>query len=195
METIFNGFNEFKKNLTDEDKNLYQGLEGGQSPHTLLITCSDSRISVAEVTNSKAGDVFVIRNAGNVIEGYNPQNPSNEALTLEYGINALGIKEVVVCGHAKCGAMGGVQALETLDALPLVKKGLERVAEQFKGTDVKSLSGEEMIELNVVTQIKNLISYPFVREKVESGDLQVWGWVYDFVNNEITFKKNAKEIL
>lgn len=195
MENLLKGFKDYQTGKYLENKEHMESLSGGQSPHTLLITCADSRISVNEISNSRPGEVFVIRNAGNVIEEYNPDNPSNEALTLEYGINALGIQEIVVCGHASCGAMGGIKDLDGLSALPLVQSGLTRVAKQFKGTDLKAISLEDLIELNVKEQLKHIYSYPFVKEKVDSGELNVWGWVYDFANGDLTFKKNLKELL
>jgi carbonic anhydrase len=195
MEYLYSGVEKYTNENFAQRQGLMQELANGQAPKTLMLTCSDSRIAVGEMTNTAPGEVFVIRNAGNVIEAYNEENPSNEALTLEYGVSALGVKEIVVCGHVSCGAMAGVQDLDGLDALPLVKKGLTRVSKQFTEQEVKTCSGPELIELNVEKQLLNLNTYPFIKEKVQDGSLEVWGWVYDFVNGNIKTKVSLKDIL
>ena len=195
MSILENQFSKYQENTYPTQKELLEGLKAGQSPHTLLITCSDSRISVSDICQAKPGDVFVIRNAGNVIEEYNAENPSNEALTLEYGVSALGVKEVVVCGHASCGAMGGVKDLNNLDALPLVKLGLTRVSRQFSASEIKDLEVADLITLNVKKQLMNLYSYPFIKEKLGSGELEVYGYVYDFGNGLLQNKISLRELI
>lgn len=194
MEYLFQGVEKYKNETFDNRKGLMSTLATGQAPKTLLLTCSDSRISANEFTSTNPGEVFTIRNAGNVIAAYNPKEPTNEALTLEYGVEALGIKEIVVCGHSKCGAMDGIKNLETLDALPLVKKGLEKISKQFTFSHLKEISLEELIFENVKKQLENIYSYPFVKEKVDNGDLVLWGWVYDFVSGEVIEKVNFKNL-
>lgn len=195
MPIIETNFQKYQKEVYPTKQKLMEELKGGQSPHTLLLTCSDSRISVTDLCQCEPGEVFVIRNAGNVIESYNPEAPSNEALTLEYGVNALGVKEVIVCGHASCGAMGGVKDLNSLDALPLVKLGLTRVAKQFTENDIKDLEVADLIKLNVQKQLMNLHSYPFIKEKLASGDLEVFGYVYDFGNGELSEKISLRDMV
>lgn len=195
MSIIETSFKKYQTEVFPNKKELMEGLKGGQSPHTLLLTCSDSRISVADLCQAEPGDVFVIRNAGNIIENYNPENPSNEALTLEYGVSALGVKEVIVCGHSSCGAMGGVKDLSALDALPLVKLGLTRVSRQFTPDEITNLEVADLIKLNVKKQLMNLYSFPFVKEKLASGELEVYGYVYDFGNGELTEKISLREMV
>jgi carbonic anhydrase len=195
MSIIETSFKKYQSKVFPEKKELMEGLKGGQSPHTLLLTCSDSRLSVADFCQADAGEVFVIRNAGNVIEEYNSENPSNEALTLEYGVSALGVKEVIVCGHSSCGAMGGVKDLSALDALPLVKTGLTRVSRQFTADEITNLEVADLIKLNVQKQLMNVYSYPFVKEKLASGDLEVYGYVYDFGNGELKEKISLRDLV
>ena len=184
----------YKKNLYQERRALLEELARGQQPKSLIITCSDSRICVNELTSTKPGEVFVIRNAGNVIEAYHPENPSNEALTLEFGVKALGISEVIVCGHTNCGAMQGIQQLDSLKGLDLAATGLRRIAKQFSKAQIEENDLPEFIKLNVKRQMKNLLTYPFIKEAIDSNKLNLWGWVYDFVKGEITTKMNATEI-
>lgn len=194
MEYLFQGAENYKEKTYNHREELMNSLASGQAPKTLLLTCSDSRISANEFTSTNPGEVFTIRNAGNVIATYNEENPTNEALTLEYGVQALGVKEVVVCGHSKCGAMDGIKNLEKLDALPLVKKGLEAISKQFTFTQLKEIPLELLIFENVKKQLENIYSYPFVKEKVDSGELQLWGWVYDFVSGDIIEKVNFNDL-
>lgn len=195
MSILENQFTSYQNETYPKQKDLLENLKAGQQPHTLLLTCSDSRLSVADFTQALPGEVFVIRNAGNVIEGYQPDNPSNEALTLEYGVSALGVKEIVVCGHTSCGAMGGIKDLNSLHALPLVKIGLTRLSQQFSPDEIKNLELADLIKLNVRKQLLNLYSYPFIREKMASGELDVYGYVYDFGNGMLKEKISLKEMI
>jgi carbonic anhydrase len=195
MEYLYEGFKKYQSNSFENNKNLLKELAGGQAPKTLLLTCSDSRISVNDFTETKPGEVFVVRNAGNVIANYDVESPTNEALTLEYGVQALGVKEIIVCGHAYCGAVTGIKNLGTLDAVPLVQKGLTRISKQFSVDELKNFDVPDLIISNVKKQLNHLYSYPFVKEKFDQGELQVWGWVYDFENGELSSKFSLAELL
>lgn len=169
-------------------KNHYSELKTGQYPHTLFITCSDSRLCPQEFTQSQAGELFIIRNAGNMLPPYNSDYPSNEGLTLEYGVITLKVKEVVVCGHSFCGAMSGLQNIQSLNSMPLVQKALGQYKEdnQEEISQCKDLSS--LISWNVNKQLLNLLSYPFITNKVASRELNLYGIVYDFTQAEITHR-------
>ena len=112
-------FEQYSKNRNQDQKDNYKSLDGGQSSKILFITCSDSRVMPNEMMGAKAGEVFVIRNAGNLIPG-SSSGSSAEALTLEYAVSVLGVEEIIVCGHAQCGAMGGILDLDKLTSLKCV---------------------------------------------------------------------------
>lgn len=188
-------FKEYQNKTYTNKKEILGGLKDGQSPKTFLITCADSRISVADICDAEPGDIFVIRNAGNVIEAYNKENPSNEALTLEYGVSALNVEEVIVCGHASCGAMGGVKNLDGLTSLPLVHAGLKRVSMQFTDLNLSEISLDDLIVENVKRQLLNIYSYPFIKDRVAAGKLELIGHVYDFVGGELTSTISIKELV
>ena len=185
MKSLLERFSEYKENKFREREELLDSLKNGQSPGIFLITCSDSRISVNEFTNSSPGEVFVIRNAGNVISEYDPDNPTSESITLEYGVVALNIGEIVICGHRDCGAMKGVQNVDQLNNLPLVQKTLKKLGEAPLLRGAKDRSLEDVIGSNVKQQCQNLMTYPFIRERVISNDLKVIGCVYDFAKGEL----------
>lgn len=167
----------------------YASLKDSQKPQTLILTCSDSRLVPHEFLNAKAGELFVVRNAGNLVAENDAESPSNEALTIEYGVLALGVKELIVLGHTSCGAMAGLMDTDSLEALPLVKKGLESYKAKHK-SEIESCSGlDDLIVWNVKQQVKNLMSYAFIRDRVKSGDLVLTGAVYDFSNAKIVFEE------
>lgn len=170
----------------------YEKLKSGQKPHTFLITCADSRLCPQEITQSQAGEIFVIRNAGNMIPEYDENRPTNEGFTLEYGLRVLQIPELIVCGHISCGAMAGLSDTKQVQSLSIVSKALENYKKSnFKDIDGKDI--EKLISWNVDNQLVNLFSYPFVRELMTSGKLKVFGMVYDFVRAEIVHQSELLE--
>jgi len=104
---VKDGFQEYRREVHSKHDDLFRSLEKGQSPETLMITCSDSRIDPALVTQTKPGELFVIRTAGNLVPLYT-MAPSSEAATIEYAVAALKVKHIVVGGHSHCGAMAAV---------------------------------------------------------------------------------------
>lgn len=191
MDKLVQGVRAFQDKVFGEHQALFEQLAYGQQPETLFITCSDSRIDPNLVTQTKPGELFVVRNAGNIVAPFSTA-PSAEAAAIEYAVNALKVQHVVICGHAKCGAMGGLLALDQLDALPSVKSWLShaeaaRCVVQEKYPD---LSGDDLlaatINQNVLVQLDNLKTHPSVAAALSTERLQLHGWVYDFTNGSIT---------
>ena len=193
MSIIADRISEFKTSNFKEVEEKYKSLAQSQKPHTLLVTCSDSRLCPHEFAKAGAGELFIIRNAGNLIPSFSAESPSNEALTIEYGIVALGIKEIVVCGHRSCGAMTAVQNPEALDSLPLVKTALTH----YKNENIKEIEScdglDQIIEWNVRNQLASLLSYEFISTRIQKGELSLTGMVYDFVNAEITYETQVQK--
>ena len=178
-----------EQNFKNLKKN-YLKLKTGQQPHTLLITCSDSRLCPQEFTQSQAGELFIIRNAGNMLPPYNPDYPSNEGLTLEFGVVTLKVIEVVVCGHSFCGAMDGLRNIQSLNAMPLVKRVLGRYKENNQEEITQCQDLDSLIAWNVNKQLSNLLSYPFIINKVSNGELSLHGMVYDFINAKVIHRSH-----
>lgn len=153
-----------------------EGLAAGQRPEVLFVTCSDSRIMPHLVTGAGPGDIFVVRNAGNLLP--EPGGGSSEEATIEYGVRVLEIPHLVVCGHTHCGAMKGL-----LDgvALPAVSEWLKAAED----TRQRALSREvadclsAAVEENVLVQLERARRFPCVAEAIERGRLTLHGWVYD----------------
>lgn len=176
MKTL-EGFKSFKESAYPGHKELFEKLGNGQQPHTLVVTCSDSRIDPALICQSNPGDIFVVRNAGNVIN--NKDMHSSEVATIEYAIQALGIKEILILGHASCGAVAAKCSGVDAEQLPHIHAYLELV-------DNGGKEGEEAIVENVKSQVSRFCELPFVSPRLEAGELTVSGSVYDFVNGELS---------
>jgi carbonic anhydrase len=203
MQKLIQGVQRFQETVFPEHQGLFETLEGGQSPHTLFITCSDSRIDPALLTQTEPGELFVVRNAGNIVPRYGAGNGGGEAGTIEYAIVALGIENIVVCGHSHCGAMKGLLHPEAVTTMPLVADWLYQAEEtrrqigEFRystshsgnGTSAEALNDEEMlaftVEQNVLVQLAHLRTYPAVADAIAKGKLNLYGWVYHFENGQV----------
>jgi carbonic anhydrase len=191
VEDLVRGLEEFKQSYVAKHHALFEELAHGQKPRVLFITCSDSRIAPNLLTQTDLGELFVIRNAGNIIPPYGAAN-GGEGATLEYAISALGIEQVIICGHSHCGAMKGLLKLNQLqEGMPLVYDWLKH-AESTRRMVVDNYpdaQGEELVEIlvaeNVLIQIDNLKTYPVVRSRLQQGKLQIYAWVYHIETGEV----------
>ena len=183
MNKIRQGYRSFYASRLPQHADLFRRLEKGQHPEVLFITCSDSRIDPSLVTQSLPGELFVIRNAGNLVS---TRQASGVAATIEYAVRALGVKHIVVCGHSHCGAVAAALAPESLGQLPYVAAWLEESGPDLSG--MPSSDGDRLeaaVEYNVLSQLDNLRSLPFVAEAIEAGTLELHGCVYRFETGEI----------
>ena len=191
MKKIIEGVRQFQAQVHGEHQELFEKLAHGQQPETLFITCSDSRIDPNLVTQTKPGELFVVRNAGNIVAPYSA-SPSAETAAIEYAVNALKVQNIVICGHAKCGAMQGLLAVEQLDSLPSVKSWLGHAAAARTVVQEKypDKSGDELLRVticqNVLVQLDNLRTHPAVAAALATDRLQLHGWVYDFATGDVT---------
>lgn len=180
------GVRKFSEEVVPEHHDLFAELATGQSPATLFITCADSRIDPSLITQTNPGDIFVVRNAGNIVPRLEPNgsSPDGNAGSIEYAITALNVQHIVVCGHASCGAMGGLQDLDGIaDALPSVRRWLQH-SESLLETDAAS-DLDSLIEANVLLQLEHLKSYPGVQAKLDAGEIELHAWVYDIGSGDV----------
>jgi carbonic anhydrase len=166
----------------DFDSGEYRKLAEGQYPEVLFITCSDSRVMPALITGARPGDIFELRNAGNIVPPYGRPGASGEAATIEYALEVLGVQDIVVCGHSHCGAMGALKSGDDLSALPGVDAWLHIARPELapvleSAPDDPSLP--EVSQGNVVNQLAALRSYPVVRQRLDAGRLRLHGWYYE----------------
>ena len=189
MSRLADGVRTFRQSEYPKREGLFQSLAGGQSPGALFICCSDSRVNPTLLTGSEPGELFVLENAGNIVPP--PGVPGGEAATVEYAVAALKVPEIIVCGHAKCGAMGGLMAPDSLAELPNVADWVAHsstVREQVESLHAGASDDEKVdaaIKLNVILQLEHLRQHPYVAKAVDAGELELHGWVYDFVTGDV----------
>lgn len=190
MQKLIQGIHQFQREHFRELRDLFKELAHGQAPETLFVTCSDSRIDPGLLTQSRPGDLFILRNAGNIVPPHGAA-PGGEAATVEFAVAALGVKDIIVCGHSGCGAMKGLLDPSAVAELPAVAKWLEHaeatrriVAENYAGlSDDARLSAA--VEENVLVQLENLRTLPSVAARFRHGDLHLHGWVYKIETGEV----------
>ncbi len=192
LKRIIAGLNDFHDNYFITHREMFEHLSHGQNPEVLFITCSDSRIDPCLITQSQPGELFVIRNIGNIIPAYGISN-SAEAAGIEYSIHTLNIKDIVICGHSHCGAMKGLLQVGNLaQQMPLVYDWLKHHGEATRRLvmdNYQHCSGDKLlkitIEQNVLTQIENLETYPVIRSRLHAGKLTLHAWIYEIETGEV----------
>ncbi|MFD5131662.1 carbonic anhydrase [Streptomyces olindensis] len=181
MKALLNRARAFRTRV-DFDSGEYRKLAEGQYPEALFITCSDSRVIPALITGARPGEIFELRNAGNIVPPYGRPGASGEAATIEYALEVLGVQDIVVCGHSHCGAMGALKSGDDLSALPGVDAWLRIARPELTpvlDTAPDDPSLPEVSQSNVVNQLTALRSYPVVRQRIDSGRLRLHGWYYE----------------
>src|SRR6476660_5591747 len=123
MQKLIQGIHRFQERDFQPLQGLFEQLAHGQTPETLFITCSDSRIDPNLLTRSKPGELFILRNAGNIVPPHGAAS-GGEAATIELAVSALGVKDIIICGHSHCGAMQGLLQPDEVKALPAVSQWL-----------------------------------------------------------------------
>ena len=191
MKKFMRGLRQFQDNYVPEHKKLMATLAKGQSPNALFITCSDSRVQPELITQAELGELFVIRNAGNIVPPFGATN-GGEGATIEYALKSLNVDHIIVCGHSSCGAMKGLLQIGNLEAkMPLVYNWLihteatRQLVEDNYGDLEKSDKLDMLVGENVLTQIENLRTYPAVRSMLHRGNLSLHGWIYNINDGSI----------
>jgi len=173
---------EIISNHPQEHIELFKKLRKEQNPHTLFITCSDSRIIPNIITSTMPGDLFLIRNVGNIVP-----NPDSSAISVlaavEYAVNILRISDIVICGHSNCGAIGAVCNPASYDKAK--NSSLDEWLKHVKIThkelvhDAVTSKLDFASQANVLQQIKNLSEHKFISEKIKSHQLELHAWWFD----------------
>ena len=196
MKKLVTGIKSFQQQSYPENKSLFRKLRDGQNPETLFITCSDSRSDPSLLTQTKPGDLFILRNAGNIVPPYGASN-GGEAAAVEYAITALGVENIIVCGHSHCGAMQGLLNPDSLSELPAVAEWLKHAASTRRVVqDIhKNKTGADLhaaaIQENTIAQISNLKTHPSVAAALAEQKIKLHAWVYEFENGKV-FEWNSQ---
>jgi carbonic anhydrase len=191
MERIIAGLRAFSNKIYPQDKALFNSLNEGQKPAAMFITCSDSRIDPNLITQTKPGELFVIRNAGNVIPDLEMEDLSSSA-AIEFAVQVLQVKDIIICGHNDCGAMRGLKDIEDIaDELPLIARWLDMIKPKC---DLKETSLDEIIRLNALQQAEHLHSFPFVEKAIAEDRLKIHAWIYHIGSGKVTDAQTQKEV-
>jgi carbonic anhydrase len=190
MQKLVQGIHHFQTQVFSSHKELFERLDGpDQSPETLFITCSDSRISPNLITQTQPGELFILRNVGNLVPPY--ETMGGMAAGIEFAVASLQVKDIIVCGHSNCGAMKALLEPEQLSGLTATKAWLAhaRKTERIMWESYGHLQGHALlhatVEENVLVQVENLRSHPSVAKAVANGMLHVHAWVYKIETGEV----------
>ena len=186
MPDLAKGISSFRESVFPSDSMLYRKLASeGQKPHALIISCADSRVMPEVITQSGPGDLFVCRNAGNIVQPFSTNN-GGVSSAIEYAVIALGVRDIIVCGHSDCGAMKGLCCPELLQPMPNVAAWLRHSRAAY--SVVCEAYPEDMPERdrvravameNVIAQLGHLQSHPSVAAKLATSEIALHGWFFD----------------
>ncbi|QXP85729.1 carbonic anhydrase [Methylococcus sp. Mc7] len=190
MQKLIQGLHHFQTTIFGSQRELFERLAQGQSPEVLFITCSDSRINPNLITQTEPGELFILRNAGNIVPPYGA-GQGGEAATIEFAVAGLGVKDIIVCGHSHCGAMKGLLEPPSSRDFPALTQWLSHaestrriVRDKYAGREGASLINVTIQE-NVLAQMENLRTHPVVASGLAQGKLKLHGWVYKIETGQV----------
>lgn len=191
MDNILDRASRFRGDIFEPESALYRRLVSeGQSPKALMISCADSRVVPEHITQAGPGELFVCRNAGNIVPPFATQN-GGVSSTVEYAVVVLGVRDIVVCGHSDCGAMKAFLKPEALAAVPNVAAWLRHshaaecaVNAAYPDLDDKDKAHALAME-NVIVQIQHLRTHPSVAAAMARGELTLHGWFFEIESGAI----------
>jgi carbonic anhydrase len=181
----------FQEHEFPTKSDLYGKLaRDGQSPKALMISCADSRVVPEYIVQAAPGDLFVCRNAGNIVPPFSQAN-GGVSSTVEYAVMVLGVRDIIVCGHSDCGAMKALCKPGSLDGMPNVAAWLRhshaavKVAEEAYPNVAEADRARVLSLENVVAQIAHLRTHPSVASAIARGELSLHGWYVDIHAGEV----------
>jgi carbonic anhydrase len=190
VKKLMEGYERFRREIFPARRAEFHLLAEGQQPDVLFITCSDSRVVPDLILGTGPGDLFITRNAGNVVP-VESHDVDGVTATIEYAVEVLGVRHAILCGHSDCGALKAALDHKSLENLPLARRWLEHVEEAFayrqpeNAADGEAAGLAALIRGNVVAQLENLKAQPSVAREMAAGKLEVHGWYYDILTGRI----------
>ena len=198
MKKLIQGIVDFRKSLTEESRTLFAQLALGQKPDTLFIACSDSRVVPNLFASTNPGDLFVLRNVGNLIPPASASlQDSSASAVIEFAIFSLNVSDIIICGHSECGAMQALVNGGAPCTCPHVgawlkhgEESLRKVQEGFV-LDPTLSEHNQVSQVNVLQQMEHMMSYPFIRERVEAKKIRIHGWWFDIAQADVYYYEKA----
>lgn len=201
MKALIEGVRKFQSEVFAAQKELFSRLAHGQHPRALFITCSDSRIDPCLLTQTHPGDLFILRNAGNIVPSYGAQIGGTTA-TIEYAVGVLGVKNIIVCGHTDCGVAKGILDPGQAKDLPSLQEWLMQAeaTRRIIRENYSHLKGDELltatIQENVRVQLAHLRTHPLIAAKLRRGAVELHGWVYSIPTGQVwTFHEGRDQFV
>ena len=195
MQRLIEGVHKFRNEEFGNYRKLFRKLsQTGQNPHTLFITCSDSRVLAELITHSQPGDLFVVKNIGNIVPPAAAQGDTNStAAAIEFAVDTLRVADIVICGHSQCGAISALlgqtpvadSAPHLRNWLNLAAPVLETLKREYQHLEDPIARGNAAAEENVLYGLDNLHSYPCVQERLADGSLSLHGWFFKIATAEL----------
>lgn len=195
MQKLIAGVHKFRSDQFGRYREMFRRLSReGQKPHTLFITCSDSRVLAELITQSNPGDLFVVKNAGNIVPPANVTGDTNStAAAIEFAVESLGVSDIVICGHSQCGAMQAlVDGVPNPDQVPHLARWIEvaapvreTVRERYAHLTTHAEQITATAEENVLFGLDNLHSYPCVSRRLEQETLRLHAWFFNIAKAEL----------
>jgi carbonic anhydrase len=195
LQRLEEGVRRFQTDIFPQQAGMFaQAASEKQSPHTLFITCADSRIDPIALTSSSTGEIFVARNIGNMVPAYGDMLGGVSAV-IEFAVSSLCVRHIVVCGHSHCGAMQGLLDPASIATMPTVESWLHNahaaliVAETLHTESLKAQTNHQLIDIlteqNVLLQMQHLKTHPSVAGAIARRHLTISGWIYNIGTGEV----------
>lgn len=193
IERFISGFREFQKAHFGSESSHFEALKKGQNPRTMIIGCSDSRVDPAILTNSRAGDIFTVRNVANLVPPYQKDNGFHGvSAALEFAVCSLKVEHIIVLGHSQCGGINALMSEKTGgDGESFISRWMsiagpakKRITTELAGKD-PALQQRAAEQAAILLSLENLRTFPFVQERVSQGALSMHGWYFDLGIGEL----------
>jgi carbonic anhydrase len=190
LSRLIRGIVEFREDSLPRYAERFQGLADGQSPDALFITCADSRVVPNLLVSTDPGELFTMRNVGNLMPPATAHGLStgdvSEASAVEYAVSVLKVANIVVCGHSACGAMKAVFGESSLDDAPNLSRWLGHARPALAALKREGTGDyDRLSQLNVLTQLDHLMTYPLVKNAVATGTLKLSGWWFEISSGDM----------
>jgi len=199
LEGLKSGVRRFRGEVYPERAEVYARAATESQPHTLFIACADARVDPIELTQSGPGEVFVLRNIGNMVPPYGEMLGGNSAV-IEYAVSALKVRHIVICGHSDCGAMKALLNPDSVKSMPTVTRWLTNAHAALAVAETVHTKSEwrrpliaVLTERNVLLQLQHLKTHPSVAAAMAAGELTVSGWVYDIGKGQVCVAEDGQK--
>jgi carbonic anhydrase len=188
MKRLLDGYSKFHHHIFPQRKEHFHLLSDRQSPEVLFLTCADSRVVPDLILQTEPGDLFICRDVGNIVPP-SGELPGGVTATIEYAVQVLKVKHIIICGHSDCGAIKAAINKESLASLPHAGVWLRYLDSAWKYLDAEERDAEAellaLIHANVIAQLENLKTHPEVSAALAENRLQIHGWFYDILTGTI----------